>query len=143
MEILKSLGIELIDFKNVNQVQADSFLQFTLLYKLMKIPLNSLPPVEERTQFIEDLTEGYFTAYGKFPKSTVLNMMSDYLLSDYIKDKNKTKADELQFLTVSQEKRRLEKEFSTLQGNLDFFYTRDTLKLDSLKAKETKIYKDS
>lgn len=126
-------GLEQYD----NRAKANTYLLETVCPALNNISLEQLPSIETRNQTVNDITEKYFELFNKFPSSYILEVLGNYLLLDYIKDRNKTKEDELQFLTPTQTKRRKYKEFSAVEDTMDFLKSKHVRKMDSLKKKVT------
>ena len=103
-----------------------------------KIPYSKIPPVEERKHVIEMIAEAYFDVLGEYPKPHVLNGLGDYMLIDYIKNVSKSKSDPHSFHTKHQLKRRLSKEFSTMDDKMDYLNSKRNLNMSSLHKKTVK-----
>jgi len=126
-------GLEQCD----NRAKANTYLLETVCPALNNVSLEELPSIEIRNHTVNEITEKYFELFNKFPSSYILEVLGNYLLLDYIKDKTKTKNDELQFLTPTQEKRRYQKEFTAVEDTMDFLNSKYVVRMDSLKKKET------
>ena len=95
---------------------------------------------EDRAEITELITELTFELFESFPNKLSLQLLADILLADYVKNKVKTKDTENQFHTYNQEKRRKRKEFSAVDDTLNFIYSKDVLKMDSLAKKYTEEF---
>ena len=107
-----------------------------------EIKRESLPPQKERNKVVEYIVESYFEYMEEQPTNTVLSMLSDFILLDYIKSVNKKRSDKNQFLTEKQKKRRERREYllSTNETLFDFLYSKYELNNDSLKKQERVIH---
>lgn len=110
--------------------------------RLLEIKRESLPPQKERNEVVEYIVESYFEYMEEYPTNTVLSMLSDFILLDYIKSVNKKRSDKNQFLTEKQKKRRERREYllSTNETLFDFLYSKYELNNDSLKKQERVIH---
>lgn len=110
--------------------------------RLLEIKRESLPPQKERNEVVEYIVESYFDYMEEYPTNTVLSMLSDFILLDYIKSVNKKRSDKNQFLTEKQKKRRERREYllSTNETLFDFLYSKYELNNDSLKKQERVIH---
>ena len=110
--------------------------------RLLEIKRESLPPQKERNKVVEYIVESYFEYMEEYPTNTVLSMLSDFILLDYIKSVNKKRSDKNQFLTEKQKKRRERREYllSTNETLFDFLYSKYELNNDSLKKQERVIH---
>lgn len=110
--------------------------------RLLEIKRESLPPQKERNEVVECIVESYFDYMEEYPTNTVLSMLSDFILLDYIKSVNKKRSDKNQFLTEKQKKRRERREYllSTNETLFDFLYSKYELNNDSLKKQERVIH---
>jgi len=134
-QFLNDVEFELEQCNTVTK--ANNLITESIYPALMKIEKEDLPSYEIRTEIVECISELFYELFGRFPSSLSLDLLANVLLADYIKDKAKTKEDELQFLTPSQEKRRKQKEFSAVDETMNFIYSKDVLKMDSLAKKYT------
>lgn len=140
-QLIFKVTTELLECKD--QGQADSYLLETVCPELLATPLEQLPDATSRNSIVKAITERYYILFDSFPQSLVLTLLGNYLLLDYIKDKTKTKNDELQFLTPTQAKRRKGKEFSAVEDTMDFLQSKHVRKMDSLKKKATVVYNEN
>lgn len=110
--------------------------------RLLEIKRESLPIQKERNEVVEYIVESYFEYMEEYPTNTVLSMLSDFILLDYIKSVNKKRSDKNQFLTEKQKKRRERREYllSTNETLFDFLYSKYELNNDSLKKQERVIH---
>ena len=110
--------------------------------RLLEIKRESLPLQKERNEVVEYIVESYFEYMEEYPTNTVLSMLSDFILLDYIKSVNKKRSDKNQFLTEKQKKRRERREYllSTNETLFDFLYSKYELNNDSLKKQERVIH---
>lgn len=110
--------------------------------RLLEIKRESLPPQKERNEVVEYIVESYFEYMEEYPTNTVLSMLSDFILLDYIKSVNKKRSDKNQFLTEKQKKRRERREYllSTNETLFDFLYSKYELNNDSLKKQERVVH---
>lgn len=110
--------------------------------RLLEIKRESLPIQKERNEVVEYIVESYFEYMEEYPTNTVLSMLSDFILMDYIKSVNKKRSDKNQFLTEKQKKRRERREYllSTNETLFDFLYSKYELNNDSLKKQERVIH---
>lgn len=110
--------------------------------RLLEIKRESLPIQKERNEVVEYIVESYFEYMEEYPTNTVLSMLSDFILLDYIKSVNKKRSYKNQFLTEKQKKRRERREYllSTNETLFDFLYSKYELNNDSLKKQERVIH---
>ena len=110
--------------------------------RLLEIKRESLPLQKERNKVVEYIVESYFEYMEEYPTNTVLSMLSDFILLDYIKSVNKKRSDKNQFLTEKQKKRRERREYllSTNETLFDFLYSKYELNNDSLKKQERVVH---
>ena len=110
--------------------------------RLLEIKRESLPLQKERNEVVEYIVESYFEYMEEYPTNTVLSMLSDFILLDYIKSVNKKRSDKNQFLTEKQKKRRERREYllSTNETLFDFLYSKYELNNDSLKKQERVVH---
>ena len=110
-----------------------------IVESLLNIPFEYIPPVEERNEIVELITEEYFSLFNEFPSSSVLSRLGDFLLLDYIKSRTKSKYDEDIFQTQKQLKRRYARETMMEAEKMDFFNCKKNLNLSSLHKKAKKV----
>lgn len=71
--------------------------------KLLSKSVQELPPIEQRNAEVTHYTECFFQHFGENMHTVCLYYLSNYLLLDYIKDRNVYKArDEGSFLSPNQ-----------------------------------------
>ena len=110
-----------------------------IVESLLNIPFEYIPPVEERNEIVELITEEYFSLFNEFPSSSVLSRLGDFLLLDYIKSRTKSKYDEDIFQTQKQLKRRYSRESMMEAEKMDFFNCKKNLNLSSLHKKAKRV----
>lgn len=109
-----------------------------LVESLLKIPFDLIPDDEDRNSIVKMITEEHFTLFGSYPKNSVLNRLGDFILLQYIKDRNKSKFEPNAFHTQKQTKRRMSKEYNTEADTMDFLNCKMNMNLSSLHRKTKK-----
>lgn len=109
-----------------------------LVESLLKIPFDMIPPSEDRNVIVHLITEEHFKLFGQYPKQNVLNSLGDFILLQYIKDRNKSKFEPNAFHTQKQTKRRMSKEYNTEADTMDFLNCKMNMNLSSLHRKTKK-----
>lgn len=106
-----------------------------LIDSLLKIQFDRIPPSDERNEIVELITEEHFRLFGSHPRKDVLNKLGDFILLQYIKDRNKSKFEPNTFHTQKQIKRRMSKECNVDADTMDFLNSKMNLRLPSLYKK--------
>lgn len=85
------------------------------------------PPVEDRKETAEKLTEEHFEITRKFPKPYLLEKLANYILLDTLRDRNihKAKHDEYPVFSKYQEKKRARRQILVEDDKLDWFNERN------------------
>lgn len=109
-----------------------------LVNSLLSIPFEYIPPVQERNEIVEMITEEFYRMFGEFPRQDVLSKLGDFILLDYIKSRSKSKFDDNVFHTQKQTKRRMARESMTEADTMDFLNCRMNLNMSSLHKKTKK-----
>lgn len=105
-----------------------------IIQALIDTPRDALPSQETRIEIVRIMTEEYLNVMGEYPQNYDLEMLSNYVMLDYIKSVNKSKKDKISFHTAKQCQRRASREVlvNTNDTLVDFLYCRYQLNMDSM-----------
>ena len=101
--------------------------------------IKELKSLAERKQEVEDITEAYFEIYVKFPLPRFLDMLSNYILADYIKEKNSgKKKEDNAFQTDRQMRSRWKMEIKMESEKIDHFHAKKQFNIPQQRVTQNK-----
>lgn len=108
--------------------------------ELANTKLEQAPKPEEIIKEVDEMIEQYYKVVGRFPKPRVLELLSNYILVNELKDKDVDKISNNDFpiMSETQLKRRGRKQTPMKDTTLDFLNTKFNKHIDSLSKKGTK-----
>lgn len=102
--------------------------------ELSKLPLQGQPSIPDKNKQVEQMIEDYFVKTGRYPRPYDLTLLSNYILSSDLKDRDvdKVSNNEYPVLSEYQMKRRDSKQITMETDTINFLDAKQNKGLDSL-----------